>query len=61
MVLQAGLGASVALLPEEFMCGEADCSLDLDGPEVARLAAVAKKHSMYIVFGMRAKAPPGDP
>ena len=39
------LGADVALLPEEFMCGEADCSLDIDGPEVAQLSAMAKKHS----------------
>ena len=56
----ASLGADVALLPEEFMCGEADCSLDIDGPEVAQLSAVAKKHSMWIIFGMRTTAPDGD-
>ena len=28
----ATLGADVALLPEEFMCGEASCALDLHGP-----------------------------
>ena len=44
-----------------FFSGQAECSLDVDGPEVARLAAVAKKHSMYIIFGMRATAPRGDP
>ena len=54
-------GADVALLPEEFMCGEAQCSLELDGPEVAQLSAMAKKHKMWIVFGMRATAPAGDP
>jgi predicted amidohydrolase len=55
------LGVDVALLPEEFMCGEAECALDIDGPEVAQLSAMAKKHSMWIVFGMRATAPEGDP
>lgn len=39
------LGADVALLPEEFMCGEAQCALEIDGPEVAQLSAMAKKHS----------------
>jgi hypothetical protein len=34
---------------------------DIDGPEVAQLSALAKKHSMWIVFGMRAAAPEGDP
>eukprot|EP01052_Picozoa_sp_SAG31_P011575 SAG31_NODE_658_length_13104_cov_4.409919_6_plen_443_part_00 len=57
----ASVGAGVALLPEEFMCGQAECALHLDGPEVAQLAAVAKRHSMYIIFGMRAVAPLGDP
>ena len=57
----ATMGADVALLPEEFMCGGADCSLDLDGPEVAQLKALAKNRSMWIVFGVRATAPAGDP
>ena len=57
----AKLGADVALLPEEFMCGEADCALDIDGPEVAQLSVLAKKHSMWIIFGMRVKSPEDDP
>jgi predicted amidohydrolase len=57
----ANMGVDVALLPEEFMCGGADCSLDLHGPEVAQLQALAKNRSMWIVFGMRATAPADDP
>ena len=59
--LAAKSGADVALLPEEFMCGNAACSMDIDGPEVHQLMAVAKKLAMWIVFGMRATAPAGDP
>eukprot|EP01050_Picozoa_sp_SAG11_P020225 SAG11_NODE_3373_length_2491_cov_2.115385_1_plen_593_part_10 len=57
----ADMGVDVALLPEEFMCGSAACALELDGPEVAQLQALAKNRSMYIVFGMRASAPADDP
>eukprot|EP01050_Picozoa_sp_SAG11_P010671 SAG11_NODE_1083_length_5951_cov_7.969925_5_plen_96_part_00 len=39
------MGADVALLPEEFMCGSAACSLELDGSEVAQLQALAKNRS----------------
>jgi predicted amidohydrolase len=35
--------------------------MDLDDPHILLLAAAAKQHRIYIIFGVRLKAPPPDP
>ena len=61
-------GADVAVLPEEFLWNAqtappADCDMSpgQNCSIINALGAIAKKHSMYIVFGMRAPQPAGDP
>ena len=57
------------MLPEEFLWGgssspiPADCDMSpgQNCSVINALGVLAKKHSMYIVFGMRAPAPAGDP
>jgi len=68
LLQQAGQrGVDVALLPEEF-AGPAtpragcDSSTGWNGcNEVEVLGAVAKKYSMYVIFGIRALTPRDDP
>jgi hypothetical protein len=61
-------GADVAVLPEEFLWNAstpppADCDMspNQNCSIINALGAIAKKHSMYIVFGMRAVQTADDP
>jgi len=61
-------GADVAVLPEEFLWNTStapppgcDMSPGQNCSIINALGAIAKKHSMYIVFGMRAAQPADDP
>jgi predicted amidohydrolase len=61
-------GADVVVLPEEFLwdgqtAPPADCDMSpgQNCSIVNALGAIARKHSMYIVFGMRAPQPADDP
>lgn len=52
-------GADMAVLPEEFAEEPAQ---PLDGPLVQSVAAIARRHAMYVAFGMRQLwTAPGDP
>ena len=61
-------GADVAVLPEEFLwdgqtAPPADCDMSpgQNCSIINALGAIAKKHSMYIVFGVRAAQQADDP
>eukprot|EP01052_Picozoa_sp_SAG31_P011574 SAG31_NODE_658_length_13104_cov_4.409919_5_plen_199_part_00 len=61
-------GADVAVLPEEFAhtrgapaVAGCDMSPEMNCSVINKLGSIARRHNMYIIFGMRAVAPLGDP
>ena len=63
-VLARGAGLDLAVFPELFLCGYTtrgveDLALDLEGPEVVRMARLARESDTAVIFGLHERVSDG--
>ncbi|MBA2533901.1 MAG: carbon-nitrogen hydrolase family protein, partial [Rubrobacter sp.] len=63
-VLAYAAGTDLAVFPELFLCGYTtrsvnELALDLDGPEVARMALLARECDTAVIFGLHERVSGG--